>query len=97
VCDGQGAHSRGGGQPPPAKGALKRVAGSQIDAFNNIVIEQMVDALWKAQTSEEGREILVAAAITALAGAQPRDEMEGMLAAQMVATQTRRWSVTGAR
>ena len=57
----------------------------------------MVDALWKAQTSEEGREILVAAAITALAGAQPRDEMEGMLAAQMVATQTRRWSVTGAR
>jgi len=61
--------------PEMATGALKRVAGSQIDAFNNIVIEQTVGALWKVQTSEEGREILVAAAITALAGVQPRDEL----------------------
>jgi hypothetical protein len=69
-----------------ATGALKRFAGSQIDAFNNIVIEQTVGALWKGQTSEKEREILVAAAITALAGVQPRDELEGMLGAQLVAT-----------
>src|SRR5438105_1131956 len=72
--------------PEMSTGALKGVAGSQIDAFNNIVIEQTVGALWKAQTSEEGREILVAAAITALISVQPRDELEGMLAAQLVAT-----------
>src|SRR6266566_4417871 len=72
--------------PETAKGALKHVAGSQIDAFNNIVIEQMVDALWKAQTGEEGRQMLAAAAITALISVQPRDELEGMLGAQLVAT-----------
>lgn len=72
--------------PEATQGTFKRIAGSQSDAFNTIVINQAFSSLWRAHADAEGRDKLLLAAAVAMGGVQPRDEVEGMLAAQLVAT-----------
>lgn len=68
------------------QGTLKRIGGSQNDTFNNIIIHQALNSLWTAHSDEKGQEKLLVGAVSAMMAAQPRDEVEGMVAAQMVAT-----------
>lgn len=65
-------------------GELKGIGGSNFDAFNGRPIEQLVGTDWLANGQD--REQAATARIAAMAGAAPSDELEGMLAAQMVAT-----------
>src|SRR4051794_6628869 len=51
-----------------------------------VLIKQVVGSLWTAHAADKEAEIeLYNAAAAALAGIKPKDEIEGMLAAQMVA------------
>lgn len=72
-------------EPEKSPGELKRIGGSRSDDWNNILILQAVDALWVNNSSEEQQEKQFKAAVAGLMGIGPRDEMEGMIAAQLVA------------
>ena len=67
------------------KGQLKIVGGSMSDDWNNILANQTVQTLWlkSADAEEIGRQRH--AAVDVLIGIAPRDEFEGMIAAQLIA------------
>ena len=67
------------------EGDLREIGGSLSDDWNNILINQTVGALWTSHSSEETLNRQVKAAIAGLRGIAPRDELEGMMAAQLVA------------
>ena len=70
--------------PKRMTGALKPVGGSQSDDFNNVLVNQVADALWLGGSSEEWADTKIKAIAMSMAGVAPKDEIEGMLAAQMV-------------
>src|SRR5262245_21628602 len=66
-------------------GKLKAIGGSMSDDWNNILANQTIQTLWlKHSDAEDGRRQRHAA-VDALIGIRPRDELEGMIAAQLVA------------
>ena len=71
----------------PAKlpGRLKLIGGSMSDDWNNVVANQVVSALWLQNSDAEQVKEQRYAAVDALVGIAPRDELEGMIAAQLVA------------
>src|SRR4051812_21690200 len=74
-------------RPPEARrGTLKALGGSSDDDFNNVLANQVVQALWLANSDKDERGRQVQAAVSAMFGVQPGDELEGMLGAQMIAT-----------
>ena len=69
-------------KPSPSK----YVGGSIYEKFNYLVTNQAINAQWISSTCEDAdRQKLYEATLEAMAGIAPRDEIEGMLAAQMVA------------
>jgi hypothetical protein len=73
--------------PSHEKGELQYVGGSRSDAFNNVLIRQALNSLWLTHAkSAEDKSKLYGAAAAALVGIGPKDELEGMLAAQMIAS-----------
>lgn len=74
--------------PDPKKQAEKRlcpVTGSKNDDFANIVLNQAVNTMWVAHSDKETQSKQINAALVGMMGVKPQDEIEGMLAAQMVA------------
>jgi hypothetical protein len=71
--------------PLDCKGALKSVGGSQSDVWNRLLAEQSIEALWKQNSDVDTYRQQVNATVAALAGIGPRDELEGMMAAQLIA------------
>ena len=71
--------------PGALKPELKCIGGSQSDEWNNVLANQTVTALRLANSSEETDQQR-SATVAALVGIAPRDELEGMLAAQLIAT-----------
>ena len=71
----------------PAKlpGRLKLIGGSMSDDWNNIIANQAVSALWLQNSDAEQVKKQRYAAVDALVGIAPRDELEGMIAAQLIA------------
>src|SRR5437763_11364591 len=69
----------------PRKGALKDIGGSQSDSWNNILVNQAVNSLWTAHSDEETLSRQCSATAEALIGIGPKDELEGMIAAQLIA------------
>ena len=67
------------------KGELKYLGGSASDAFNNVLANQAINALWLAHAEGDKRQKLLSAAVAGLVGIGPKDELEGMLAAQLLA------------
>ena len=63
-------------QPAPE---FKKLGGSDYDQFNQTLADQTVSALWLGDADEKQRQKQSVAACAALIGAQPRDELEGML------------------
>jgi hypothetical protein len=70
--------------PSQEKGELKQLGGSASDDFNTILANQVVKALWLTY-DETGRGQLRSAAMASLVGIGPKDELEGMLAGQLIA------------
>jgi hypothetical protein len=64
---------------------LKRIGGSQSDVWNNVILNQTVDALHAVRTDEGDASNSTKAAIIGLVGVDPKDELEGMIAAQLIA------------
>ena len=71
--------------PSQEEGRLKLLGGSASDAFNSTLANQVMRALWREHADEDERKKLLSAAAAALVGIGPRDELEGMLAGQLVA------------
>ena len=75
------AHTR---DPAPLRGNLKIVGGSTSDDWNNDLVNQVINSLSPRsdpeQVSRQRR-----ATLHALMGIAPNDEIEGMLAAQLIA------------
>jgi hypothetical protein len=71
---------------PAMEGLLKTVGGSQSDDWNETLVDQTIAALWHGGKDIDARKKQVTGAVAALVGTGPRDEMEGMIATQMIAT-----------
>ena len=67
------------------KGALKFIGGSRSDSWNNILANQAVETLWLKNSDKETRDEQYDATVAGLIGIGPRDELEGMMAAQLLA------------
>jgi hypothetical protein len=72
--------------PDNLKGALKSIGGSQSDNWNSILANQALQSLWLNNSNPETRDRQYQATVAALIGIGPRDELEGMLAAQLLAS-----------
>jgi hypothetical protein len=72
--------------PDDLKGALESIGGSQSDSWNNVVATQALETLWLTNSDKEARAQQYSATVAALVGIGPRDELEGMLAAQLLAS-----------
>jgi hypothetical protein len=71
--------------PEDRKGQLKDLGGSQSDHWNNILANQALQSLWVKNSSPEDRDKQLSATLAALCGIKPKDELEGMIAAQLIA------------
>jgi hypothetical protein len=71
--------------PDDLKGTLKRIGGSQSDHWNNILVNQAIRTLWIKHSDKETQDQQCSATVAALIGIGPKDELEGMMAAQMIA------------
>ena len=72
--------------PEDLKGALKTVGGSRSDNWNNILANQVAQTLWFRNSETKARDCQYGATVAALVGIGSRDELEGMLAAQLLAS-----------
>ena len=68
-----------------SKGSLKVIGGSQSNDWNTTIANQALQTLWSDNSDDEGRDRQVSATLAALAGIGPKDELEGMMAAQLIA------------
>ena len=73
------------GDPEALKPTLKCIGGSQSDDWNNVLANQTLNTLWRAHSNDEFLERQNSATLAALVGIGPRDELEGMIAAQLLA------------
>jgi hypothetical protein len=71
--------------PNSWKGHLKHLGGSQSDHWNNRIANDTALALWVAHAVDEDRDVKYEAAFAGLIGIAPKDELEGMMAAQLIA------------
>lgn len=71
--------------PADRKGRLKSIGGSKSDAWNNVLANQTIQSLWMKNSSEEDRDRQLNGTVAALVGIGPRDELEAMIAAQLLA------------
>ena len=72
--------------PSPEAGNLKAIGGSPSDDWNNRIANDAVNTLWLKNSDEETKSRQVSAAIAGLVGISPKDELEGMMAAQLIAS-----------
>ena len=72
-------------QAPPGTKSLSDISGSKSEHFTNTLVHQGYDALWLAHSQGDDRQAKIHAMVAAIKGAKPQDELEGMLAAQLVA------------
>jgi hypothetical protein len=71
--------------PVDRKGLLKAIGGSKSDNWNNTLANQAVAALWSKNSNAEEFDKQLSATVAALISIGPQDELEGMMAAQLIA------------
>ena len=71
--------------PSQVAGNLKRIGGSRSDDLNSILANQTFDSLWLKNSDQETRDRQLRALVAGLMGIRPNDELEGMIAAQLIA------------
>lgn len=67
------------------EGKQKHFGGSQSDQWNLCLVDQVVQALRTPKNDPQAREWQIHATMAALSGIGPRSEIEGMIAAQLLA------------
>jgi len=71
--------------PRDREGKFRIVGGSKSDVWNNEVLNQVWGSLWLKGADEVETTRRINAATAALVGIAPRDELEAMMAAQLLA------------
>ena len=71
--------------PNDLKGKDKLIGGSMSDGWNDAIAGQVINSLWTKHLDDDEANKLRAAAVEALIGIKPQDEIEGMIAAQLIA------------
>jgi hypothetical protein len=71
--------------PQLLKGMLKCIGGSQSDHWNNILVDQAFQSLWLKHSDKDARDHQFGATLAAPVGIGPKDEIEAMIAAQLIA------------
>jgi len=71
--------------PAQQEGKLKLIGGSASDDWNNVLANQTIQTLWVKHSDEETLNQQLAATSAALVGIAPGDELEGMMAGQLIA------------
>ena len=72
---------------PAASTQWERLTGATSEELQGHLVDQLIKSLWlPSGMSDESRKERMTAAFDALQGIKPRDEIEGMLGVQMVAT-----------
>ena len=71
--------------PARNTGRLRQLGGSQSDDWNNRIANDTIQALWLKNSDESERDQQRKAVLAGLIGIAPRDELEGMMAAQLIA------------
>jgi hypothetical protein len=71
--------------PARQPGKLKMLGGSASDEWNSVLANQTVQTTWLKHSDDETIDRQLAAATAALIGIHPLDELEGMLASQLIA------------
>src|SRR5262245_14295430 len=71
--------------PDNLGGRLRHIGGSSSDHWNSILANQTAHALWLKHSDFETRDKQCSATVAALVGIGPKDELEGMMAAQLIA------------
>lgn len=66
-------------------GEMKSIGGSQSDQWNTVLGAQVVQSIWTKHSDETIRSMQIDAAVAALEEVAPRDVLEGMMVAQMIA------------
>ena len=72
-------------EPEDRKVRLQSIGGSQSEDWNNVLANQAARALWVKNSNPEEREKQLIAMVAALKGIAPKDELEAMTAAQLLA------------
>jgi hypothetical protein len=67
------------------KSELKPIGGSNSDDWNKLLANQVTNSLWTKHSSEEKKKRQLDGTISGLIGIGARDELEGMIAAQLIA------------
>jgi len=70
---------------PQESAQLRHLGGSNSDDWNNLLANQAIQALWVKNSDVVTRDRQLSATVAALVGIGPKDELEGMLAAQLLA------------
>jgi hypothetical protein len=72
--------------PSQGTGKFKQLGGSQSDDWNQQVFNDTVNTFWLKSSDDDTRDRQFNAAIAGLCGIAPKDELEGMMAAQLIAS-----------
>jgi hypothetical protein len=70
---------------PDAKRIFKELGGSESSGWNVILADQVMRSIWLDNSDDATRDRHLVAVLEALRGIRPKDEIEGMLATQMIA------------
>jgi len=73
-------------RPSEQRGDLRSISGSDNDDFSNVLVNQVAYALWREPCDADEQKRLIQATLAAMIGMKPRDELEGMLIAQLIAS-----------
>ena len=71
--------------PDDLKGTLKHIGGSKSDHWNGVLANQTIQTLWLKHSDKETSDHQLSATVAGLVGIGPKDELEGMIAAQLLA------------
>src|SRR5512146_2349035 len=71
--------------PTQQPGKLKMIGGSASDDWNNVLATQAIRTVIDQHSDEDALDQQLAATTAALIGIGPKDELEGMIAAQLLA------------
>jgi hypothetical protein len=68
------------------KCTLKRIGGSMSDDWNKLIADQVFQALWIKNSDQKTLDGQIDATLAVLMGIDPQDELESMMAAQLIAS-----------
>jgi hypothetical protein len=71
--------------PLDLNSTLKHVGGSRVDDWNTVLLKQALQTLWQKHSDKKESERQINATVAGLVGIGPKDELEGMIGAQLVA------------